>query len=674
MYVLVVFLPLASAFVVGLFGRHLGKKGAAILSSSCIGLSFLVSTFIFYEVALSGSKANIKLLDWLDSGMLVNSWGLLFDTVTCVMLIVVTSISFLVHLYSVGYMGEDPHFVRFMSYLSLFTFFMLCLVTADNFVQMFLGWEGVGLASYLLINFWFTRVEANRAGIKAVVVNRVGDFGLGLALVAIYFLFKSFDFNTVFALAYTMADASINILGYEVNAIFVVSLLLFVGAVGKSAQLGLHTWLPDAMEGPTPVSALIHAATMVTAGIFVLIRCSPLLEYSGNALVLITVFGGLTAFFAGTVGIFQNDLKRVIAYSTCSQLGYMAFACGLSNYSVGMFHLMNHAFFKALLFLSAGVVIHALMDEQDMRRMGGLVRILPFSFIMFCIGSLALMGFPFTTGYYSKDAILELAAASYSVEGIFAYWLGVLAAFCTAFYSFRLLYLTFLAETNSTPRVLLNAHEGPSIMLIPLVFLAFGSIFVGYIFRDMFIGLGTNFWNNAVFEFNYLGDFLVFEAEFLPASIKLIPVIFSLLGAGLALYVYSSLDVQRALYKLLDFSVVREAYSFFSKKWLFDVIYNHYIVHGVLRFGYSVTFKGLDRGAIELLGPTGIVRSVSTLMKGVSSLQSGYLYHYAFIMIIGLGLGIVTLGTSGIMMDLGVLLVLLYYGVVLVLQRKQEVN
>lgn len=636
MYLLVVYIPLASAFIVGFFGRYLGKNGAAILSSSSLGVTFMLSVFIFFEVAMSGSKSNIKILEWMNSGLFTNSWGFLFDTATCVMLLVVTSVSFLVHVYSYGYMGEDPHYIRFMSYLSLFTFFMLSLVTADNFVQMFLGWEGVGLASYLLINFWFTRIEANRAAIKAVIVNRVGDFGLGLALVGIYYIFKTLNFNGVFALAYAMSDSTVNVLGYDINGIFLVSLLLFLGAVGKSAQLGLHTWLPDAMEGPTPVSALIHAATMVTAGVFVLVRCSPLLEYSGNALIIITVFGGLTAFFAGTIGIFQNDLKRVIAYSTCSQLGYMVFACGLSNYSVGMFHLMNHAFFKALLFLSAGVVIHALFDEQDMRRMGGLVKILPISYIMFVIGSLALMGFPFTTGYYSKDVILELAYANYCVEGIFAYWLGVLAAFCTAFYSFRLLYLTFLAETNSSKVILKNAHEGPSVMLYPLVVLCFGSIFVGYIFRDMFIGLGTNFWNNAIFEFNYLGDFLVFEAEFLPATTKLFPVFISIVGAIMAYLMYSSYEIQSSLYNSLKVGYMRSMYAFFVKKWLFDIIYNKYIVGSVLNFGYSVTFKSLDRGVIELIGPTGIVRTFSVVSKQVSNLQSGYLYNYVFIMLIGI--------------------------------------
>jgi proton-translocating NADH-quinone oxidoreductase chain L len=636
MYLLVVFIPLASAAVVGLLGRHLGARGAGLLASGCIGVTFLLSTFIFFEVALGGSKCNIKLLDWFDSGLFTNSWGFLFDTVTCVMLIVVTSVSFLVHMYSIGYMGEDPHFVRFMSYLSLFTFFMLCLVTADNFVQMFLGWEGVGLASYLLINFWFTRIEANRAAIKAVIVNRIGDFGLGLALVVIYTVFKSVNFNCVFGLVSSLSDASINIFGYSVNAVLLISLLLFLGAVGKSAQLGLHTWLPDAMEGPTPVSALIHAATMVTAGVFVLIRCSPLLEYSGKALTVVTIVGALTAFFAGTVGVFQNDLKRVIAYSTCSQLGYMVFACGLSNYSVGMFHLMNHAFFKALLFLSAGVVIHAMCDEQDMRRMGGLRRLLPVSYVMFVIGSLALMGFPFTTGFYSKDAILEVAYVDYYVEGIFSYWLGVLAAFCTAFYSFRLLYLTFLSETNSSKRVLELAHEGPPVMLYALVPLCVGSIFVGYVFKDMFIGLGTSFWNNALYEYSFLGDALLLEAEFLPGLAKLSPVIVSIIGAYVAYALYASERLQGQLLKLLAVKGVREGYGFFVKKWMFDVVYNRYIVGSVLSFGYAVSFKGLDRGAIELIGPTGIVRGVQRATAFVSQLQSGYLYHYIFLMVVGI--------------------------------------
>jgi len=417
----------------------------------------------------------------------------MFDSLTVTMLIVVTGVSSLVHLYSTGYMSEDPHLPRFISYLSLFTFFMLILVTADNIIQMFVGWEGVGLCSYLLINFWFTRLQANKAAIKAIRVNRVGDFGLALGIMAVYTVFGSVDYATVFAIAPGVFEYSLLFLGTPIPALTTICLLLFVGAVGKSAQLGLHTWLPDAMEGPTPVSARIHAATMVTAGVFLVARCSPLFEYSPTALMVVTVLGAITAFIAATTGLLQNDLKRVIAYSTCSQLGYMIFACGVSSYSVGVFHLANHAFFKALLFLSAGAVIHAVSDEQDMRRIGGLVRTLPFTYAMMFIGSLSLIGFPFLTGFYSKDVILEMSYSSYTVVGHFAHALGTVAAFFTAFYSMRLLYLTFLSEPIGYKSVMEGVHESPLNMTTPLGLLAVGSIFIGYISRDWSVGMGTDF-------------------------------------------------------------------------------------------------------------------------------------------------------------------------------------
>ncbi len=433
MYLLIILLPLISALTAGLFGRFIGREGAKWITTSSIFITFLMSCVAFYEVALAGSPCYFEVMTWIDSEMFSTSWGFMFDSLTVVMLVVVTCVSTLVHLYSTEYMGGDPHLPRFMSYLSLFTFFMLILVTADNFLQMFVGWEGVGLCSYLLINFWFARLQANKAAIKAMLVNRVGDFGLALGIFAIFLTFKSIDYATVFAAAPSVIGQTTTFFNFEVDTLTLICLLLFVGAVGKSAQIGLHTWLPDAMEGPTPVSALIHAATMVTAGVFLLARCSPIFEYAPTALVVVTVMGAMTAFFAGTTGLLQNDLKRVIAYSTCSQLGYMVFACGLSGYSVGVFHLANHAFFKALLFLSAGSVIHAMGDEQDMRKMGGLVRVLPYTYAMFFIGSLALMGFPFLTGFYSKDVILEIAYAHYTLHGHFAHWLGTLAAF---FYCF----------------------------------------------------------------------------------------------------------------------------------------------------------------------------------------------------------------------------------------------
>ncbi len=415
MYLLVLALPLFSTISAGLFGRWIGGIGAGKITTSLIGLTFLTSVFIFYEVALLKSPCLITLSPWFTTEIYDLHWGFLFDTLTAVMLIVVTSISTLVHLYSTEYMGEDPHLPRFMSYLSFFTFFMLILVTADNYIQMFVGWEGVGLCSYLLINFWFGRIQANKAALKAMIVNRIGDFGLAIAIFTLYYYFKTLDYGVIFALAPEFAETKILFFSTSFNLLDFIGFFLFIGAVGKSAQLGLHTWLPDAMEGPTPVSALIHAATMVTAGVFLICRSSPLLEYGENVSLLITIVGGMTAFLAATTGLLQNDLKRVIAYSTCSQLGYMVFAAGLSSYNVSVFHLSNHAFFKALLFLGAGSVIHAMGDEQDMRKMGGLVKILPLTYSAMVIGSLALMGFPFLTGFYSKDVILEVAYGSFTV-------------------------------------------------------------------------------------------------------------------------------------------------------------------------------------------------------------------------------------------------------------------
>lgn len=634
MYLTLVFLPLIGSAISGFFGRFLGKQGAAIITTSSVGISAFLSFIVFYEVALCGSPCYITLFPWIDSGAFHASWGFLFDSLTAVMLIVVTFVSAMVHIYSIGYMEHDPHVPRFMSYLSLFTFFMLMLITGDNFIQMFLGWEGVGLSSYLLINFWFTRTQANKAAMKAMIVNRVGDFGLALGVMAIFYVFKAVDFSTVFATAYEFSQSNFLFFNMEFDQLTVICILLFIGAVGKSAQIGLHTWLPDAMEGPTPVSALIHAATMVTAGVFMIIRCSPLFEYAPNALILVTIVGALTAFFAATTGVLQNDLKRVIAYSTCSQLGYMVFACGISNYSVSLFHLANHAFFKALLFLSAGSVIHAMSDEQDMRKMGGLITILPFTYAMMLIGSLSLMGFPFLTGFYSKDVILELAYAKYNLNGNFAHWLGTISAFFTSFYSFRLLYLTFIADTNAYKSFIKNAHDAPLIMALPLIFLAFGSIFIGYLTRDMIIGLGTNFWGNAIFILPQ--HLTILESEFIPASIKLIPTVFSISGAVIAFLAYHYYSA--VMLKFQTSTIGRKLYSFFNQKWYFDPVYNEFIVRPVLSFGYNVTFKILDRGIIEIFGPHGIATTISRLTKKFSQFQSGFIYHYTFVMLIGLTL------------------------------------
>nr|BDN85835.1 NADH dehydrogenase subunit 5 [Microheliella maris] len=631
MYLSIIFLPLLGAFIAGFFGRFIGAKGASLLTTSFLSITAIFSLVAFYEVGLLGSPCYIKLGPWINSEMFHASWGFLFDSLTVVMLVVVTSVSTLVHLYSIEYMADDPHRPRFMAYLSLFTFFMLILVTADNFIQMFLGWEGVGLASYLLINFWFTRLQANKSAIKAMVVNRVGDFGLALGIMAIFATFHSVDYSTVFSTAYAHHSTSFLFLNFEVDLLTIICLLLFVGAVGKSAQVGLHTWLPDAMEGPTPVSALIHAATMVTAGIFMIVRCSPLFEYAPTALTIVVFFGAITAFFAATTGLVQNDLKKVIAYSTCSQLGYMIFACGISNYSVGMFHLANHAFFKALLFLSAGSIIHGIANEQDMRKMGGLLQLLPFTYSMMVIGSLSLMGFPFLTGFYSKDVILELAYTKYSIEGHFAHWLGCISAFFTAFYSFRLLYLTFITKTNGYRQYISSVHESPILMSLPLGILAIGSIFVGYLTKDMIIGLGTNFWGNSIFTLPE--NVIIIDSEFIPTYIKLIPTILSISGAILAFIINHYYN--KIVYYFHLTSIGRNLYNFLSKKWYFDKIYNSFIGAPLLKVGYDVTFKTLDKGLIEMLGPHGISTTVSRLIKQISILQTGFIYHYAFIMLLG---------------------------------------
>jgi len=469
---------------------------------------------------------------WIDVELLQVEFGGFFDSLTAIMLFVVTFISLLVHIYSCEYMKNDPHLQRFLAYLSLFTFFMIVLVTSNNFIQLFTGWEGVGICSYLLINFWFTRIQANKAAIKAVIVNRIGDTAFAIAIFLIFKSTGSVDFSTVFLLTTKLNNLEIN----------TICFFLFLGAMGKSAQIGLHTWLPDAMEGPTPVSALIHAATMVTAGVFLIVRCSFLFQEANLILPLMTIVGSLTTFFAATTALVQTDLKRVIAYSTCSQLGYMITACGLSAYNASIFHLSNHAFFKALLFLSAGSVIHAMNNEQDMRKMGGLINLLPFTYSMILIGSLALMGFPFLSGFYSKDVILETAYASYSISGHFAFWLGSLSALFTSFYSVRLIFLTFLNDINSSKVIIQGVHDAPFLMALPMMLLSIFSIFIGYFTKDIFVGLGTPFWGNSL-SFSATNYLIFIEIEFLPFYIKILPVIFSTSGTFLAIIYYKLLYI-----------------------------------------------------------------------------------------------------------------------------------
>ena len=624
MYLLIIILPFIGTILSGLFGNKIGALSAMLITVTSIVLSFLLSCIAFYEVALNGSPCYIEIFKWFDSEMISFSWGFLFDSLTVVMLVVVTSISMCVHIYSTEYMSSDPHIQRFMAYLSLFTFFMLILVTADNFFQLFLGWEGVGLCSYLLVNFWYGRIQANKAALKAVIVNRVGDIGLALGIFLIYYTFNSIDYSTVFALTPSFKNHSIIFFGYDINVITLICFFFFIAATGKSAQVGLHTWLPDAMEGPTPVSALIHAATMVTAGIFLIVRCSPIFEYAPTVSFIITISGAMTAFIAASIGLVQNDLKRVIAYSTCSQLGYMMIACGTSGYAAGMFHLTNHAFFKALLFLSAGSIIHALADEQDMRKMGGLLRFLPFTYSMMFIGSLSLMGFPFLTGFYSKDLILEWTYSQYSINGTFAYWLGSFSAFLTAFYSIRVLSLTFLKKPLMNKQIISHVHEPSIIMTGPLFFLSLCSIFIGFILKDMMVGLGTDFWGNSIFVLPQ--NALLLEAEFLDTSIKIFPVILSLFGGSLAFILYNYFF--NILFLLKTSYIGKKLYTFLNRKWLFDKVYNEIFSQNTLTIAYEHGYQNMDRGIIELLGPNGIWTILSPISNKTNHI---YLFNIEII-------------------------------------------
>ena len=498
---LIIFLPLVGAIISGFFGKFLGSRNSEILTSLFVTISSIFSFLIFYKVFNAGYINNLDIFTWINSGSFNVNWSIKIDALSSVMLVVVTLVSSIVHIYSIGYMSHDPHKQRFMSYLSLFTFSMLMLVTSDNFLQLFFGWEGVGLCSYFLIGFWFKKESANAAAIKAFVVNRVGDFGFALGIFLIFYLFGTVNYAEVFELIPQSLDLNLTFLGLSFNAINLICILLFIGAMGKSAQIFLHTWLPDAMEGPTPVSALIHAATMVTAGVFLVVRCSPIYEYSPLALNIITIVGMSTAFFAATVALAQDDIKKIIAYSTCSQLGYMFFAAGVGAYNVAMFHLFTHAFFKALLFLGSGSVIHSFKDEQNINLMGGVWKKLPYSWILMVIGTLALTGFPFLSGFYSKDAIIEFAYLRGNTVGYFAAGIGVFTALLTSIYSWRLMFKTFHGNYNNKKLNISSLHESPMVMIIPLIIHAIGAIFSGFLFKDLFIGIesSSNFWKNSIF-------------------------------------------------------------------------------------------------------------------------------------------------------------------------------
>ncbi|GGG24117.1 NADH-quinone oxidoreductase subunit L [Chelatococcus composti] len=640
MYHAIVFLPLAGFLIAGLAGRFIGARASEVITTSGLFVSCALSWIAFFDVAFGDGATRVTVANWIISGDLAVDWAFRIDTLTAVMLIVVTTVSSLVHLYSIGYMHEDPSRPRFFAYLSLFTFAMLMLVTADNLVQMFFGWEGVGLASYLLIGFWYEKPSANAAAIKAFVVNRVGDFGFLLGIFLLFVLFGAVTFDGIFPRVAEFNEATFRFLGHEWHALTLACLLLFMGAMGKSAQFLLHTWLPDAMEGPTPVSALIHAATMVTAGVFMVARMSPVFEYAPTALSVVTVIGGITAFFAATVGLVQNDIKRVIAYSTCSQLGYMFVALGVGAYGAGVFHLFTHAFFKALLFLGAGSVIHAMHHEQDMRHMGGLRKHIPFTAAMMTIGTLALTGFPFTAGYFSKDAIIEAAYASHTPGANFAFIATVIAALFTSFYSWRLYFLTFEGKPrwaghghghddhghghgDHTP------HESPLVMLIPLAVLAIGVVVAGFAFKEAFIGHDyDNFWKGALFT--GANNHILHEMHEVPGWVVASPFVMMVLGFLIALWFYvlnprmpAALAAQQPL-----------LYRFLLNKWYFDELYDFLFVRPAMWLGRVFWKKG-DGWLIDGFGPDGVSARVVDVTNRVVRLQTGYVFHYAFAMLVG---------------------------------------
>nr|YP_010879639.1 NADH dehydrogenase subunit 5 [Heterobasidion parviporum]WHL55409.1 NADH dehydrogenase subunit 5 [Heterobasidion parviporum] len=640
MYLSILILPLLGSFVSGFLGRKIGVSGSHFITCTCLILSSILATISFYEVGICASPVLINLGSWIDSEYMSISWEFLFDQLTVSMFIPVLYISSLIHIFSTDYMAEDPHNQRFFSYLSLFTFFMLVLVSGANYFVMFVGWEGIGVVSYLLINFWFTRIQANKAAILALTMNRVGDMGLSIGFFALFSLFGSLDYSTIFSMVPFMNETAITIIG----------LLLLTGAMAKSAQIPLHSWLPGSMEGPTPVSALIHAATLVTAGLYLLVRSSPLLEYSSTALLVIVIVGASTAFFAATCGLVQNDLKRIIAFSTISQLGYMVMAVGLSQYNVALMHVINHAFFKALLFLGAGAVIHSFTDQQDVRKLGGLINFLPFTYTCILVGSLSLLATPWLTGFYSKDLILELAYGHYSFTGTYAYILGSVTAGLTAFYSFRLICLVFLTVPNGSKQSYINSHESNTSVIIPLFILSLFSIFFGFVFSDLFVGMGTDFFGNSLFI--KPNNISIIEAEFsLPILIKLLPALLSLFGASLSILLYHKSQI--IVIELTEYSIGRKIYSFLNGKYYFDIVYNNYIIKNGLQLGYIIS-KFLDRGIIEMVGPYGLSNNLYQTGNNISKLDTGVITTYSLYITIAL-LSLLFIVFSPILLDTSLL-------------------
>ena len=623
---LILFLPLFASVISGFLGKLIGDKISQTLTSLFVSISAILSLIIFFKVVNEGYVNNLIIATWINSGSLNVNWSINIDALSSVMLVVVTMISSLVHIYSIGYMSHDPHKPRFMSYLSLFTFAMLTLVTSDNFLQLFFGWEGVGLCSYFLIGFWYKKKSANAAAIKAFVVNRVGDFGFALGIFLIFYIFGTVNYNEVFQKIPEILDKELVFIGIHINAVDLICLLLFLGAMGKSAQILLHTWLPDAMEGPTPVSALIHAATMVTAGVFLVVRCSPIYEYSEFALSIITIVGMITALFAASVALVQTDIKKIIAYSTCSQLGYMFFAVGVGAYSVAMFHLFTHAFFKALLFLGSGSVIHSFKDEQDINQMGGVWKKLPYTYALMIIGTLALTGFPFFSGFYSKEAIIEFAFLRGNNLGFYASSIGVFTALLTSIYSWRLIFKTFHGSYNNSKIKIDAMHESPMVMLVPLIILALGSIFSGILFKDLFIGHETSyeFWSNSIKFLDPLSK------DHPPVWFVFLTPILVIISIPLAFYLFIKNK------KIVDAIVNsnKPLYLFLKNKWYFDELYDYIFVKPSKKIGYFF-WKKIDVSVIDKFGPDGISKLIKYFSLKAVKFQNGYIYHYAFVMLIG---------------------------------------
>jgi NADH-ubiquinone oxidoreductase chain 5 len=623
MYLSIVILPLLGSITSGFFGRKIGVTGSQQITCTALIITTLLSILSFIEVGLNNTSVSLQLFRWVDSESLNVLWSFNFDSLTVSMLIPVLIVSSLVHIYSIGYMSHDPHNQRFFSYLSLFTFMMIVLVTSDNYLLMFVGWEGVGVCSYLLVSFWFTRIAANQSSISAFLTNRVGDCFLTIGMFAILWSFGNVDYSTVFSMAPFVTT----------ELVIIIGICLLIGAMAKSSQIGLHVWLPMAMEGPTPVSALIHAATMVTAGVYLLMRSSPLIEYSNTVLLLCLWIGAITTVFSSLIGLFQQDIKKVIAYSTMSQLGMMVVAIGLSSYNIALFHLINHAFYKGLLFLGAGAVIHAVSDNQDFRKYGGLRAFLPLTYSVMLIASLSLVAFPFMTGFYSKDFILESAYGQFYFSSVVVYWISTIGAMFTTLYSVKVLYLTFLTNPNGPLVNYKNVHEGDVFMSIPLMILAGFSIFFGYITKDMFIGVGSNFFTDNSLFIHPMHEIML-DTEFaVPTLFKILPLIFTISLSLIAAILFEYIPITLVYFKLSR--VGYNIYGFFNQRFLVELFYNRYITDMILKLGGQTT-KVVDKGSIEMVGPFGLEKGLTTLSRSISRLDTGVITSYALYILVGL--------------------------------------